>query len=164
MIERIVITLSILAAAAIAGMTWMQFSDNPMDLRRQTLVNDLAMATPESVEYVTNADVSYEALIADAVNKRSLWRELIPPPPPPKKAPKKVIPPDFVRMLNGVVPSLREHIGLRVKIKTPKNPRGAYFQVGDIINKCVILRISEVDVLFGYTKDEIEYNYSISRK
>ena len=167
--ERLFAAISAVAAIALIGTMGLRFGSNPMNERRLTLENDLARISTKEVAFETTPNYDFESLQQTIRKKPKLWMELVPPPPPPPPTPKKIVqvpPPDLANMLQGVSPTrqqLRKKGQVMVLIKTPKNPRGNYHSVGDVIQGVTISKIDKTSVVFSLSRNGKTYTHSLPR-
>lgn len=164
--ERLFAAISAVAAIALIGTMGLRFGSNPMDDRRHALENDLAKISTKEVAFETTPNYDFESLQGTIRKKPKLWMELVSPPPPPPKKIVQVPPPDLANMLQGVSPTrqqLRKKGQLMVLIKTPKNPRGSYHSVGDVIQGVTISKIDKTSVVFSMSRNGKTYTHSLPR-
>lgn len=167
--ERLFAAVSAVAAIALIGVMGLRFGSNPMDERAHALENDLAKISTKEVTFDTTPNYDFESLQRTIRKKPKLWMELVPPPPPPPPKKKKIVqvpPPDLANMLQGVSPTrqqLRKKGQLMVLIKTPKDPRGHYHSVGDVIQGLTILKIEKTSVVFSMSRNGRTYTHSLRR-
>ena len=156
--------LFVFLSLGLVGWTVLNGVRDPMESRRQRLEARLMEVAPDPDAYTAPiaAEVapSYESIHENT----ALWRELIVAPPAP---PRRVIPPNIKKKLEGVVPT-RSSIGsgdtLKVLIKSTDNPRGAFKGVGEKVNGVNILKIDKRSVLFGLNHQGKSYKYTIARR
>ncbi len=146
-IDRLVYLAGGLAVAAIAAFAALNFVTDPLEDRRTELQRRLddSMFQPRAEVGDGRAYVAWRG----AVEARpALWQELVEPPPPPPPPPPKPEPcPDLQQMLQGVE-ATRQQIGSAVKLITPDNPRGEFFEVGDTVNGVTLEAVSRQRVTF----------------
>ena len=164
--ERLFAAISAVAAIALIGVMGLRFGSNPMDERAHALENDLAKISMKEVIFETTPNYDFESLQKTIRKKPKLWMELVRPPPPPPKKIVKVPPPDLANMLLGVTPTrqqLKKKGQLMVLIKTPKDPRGNYHSVGDVIQGVTISKIDKTSVVFSMSRNGRTYTHSLRR-
>lgn len=138
----------------------MNFLFDPTEVRRQNLSRDL-QSVPPSSRLSDSSNVDIDEWGQKIIDKKDLWKPLVPPPPPPPPpppAPPKR--PDVAQMLQGVKAS-RQQIGQKIKIFTPEEPRGVLVGVGDTVKGCKVQSFDRSTVTFVYFwqegKEEIPY-------
>ena len=166
--ERIAAGICGVVALGAAALFVLNLVNNPLDDRRAAHAEDLESIVPFDTDYSISGAGDYDLLRASISNKRAIWNELIEPPPPPAPVVQKIPPPDFVKLLKGVVPSKRKQMkdGVVVKIRFAypgAGRRGKMHEVGDVIQNCKILAFNETTITFGYDQGGKQYTYDLPK-
>lgn len=158
--ERTLIAAGGATLAAIIAFTGTLVAWNPVDARTKRMDRELAKIRPMSVDF-PKPNWDFDAWHESIVGKETLWKEIVAPPPPPP--PKPPDPPDPKEILQGVE-CTRMQIGDKAKIKTPDNPKGSMYKVGDTIKGVSIKEINRKYVLFSLMYEGKELTLMMDRQ
>ncbi len=148
--QRILILISLLMVLPAAFLMVYQFTNDPLQGRRQLLAEEL-QRIPHNVEFPAPADWPFETWNDNILSKSALFSALVPmpepPPPPPPEPPK---PPNLCEKLKGVTPT-RQQIGKKkIKMITPESPKGAFMSPGDSVAGCKLADFDKQGATFTF--------------
>ena len=158
-LQQITIALSVLIAARIV----LGFVANPMEGVRADLNRELAQVPAGMGGGGAHND--FAALQNTLAARPTLWRELIPAPEAPKEDPVAAPgpkPPDLAALLKDISVG-RGQIGeSKIRLHTPKAPKGEWVAVGTVINGCTLASFTSEKVTFTYPWKEGARELSIA--
>ncbi|HEO71649.1 MAG TPA: hypothetical protein ENN80_10330 [Candidatus Hydrogenedentes bacterium] len=142
--ERVLFILVLLAIGALGALIVLNAIQQPIKKEQAWLDEELARIRPTQVLF-PKPDWDFHAWHQAIAGKAALWKEIVPPPPPKPKPPPK--PPNIEEKLVGVE-ATRQQVGDKARIRTPDNPRGDFYGVGDTINGLRIKEVTKYQVVF----------------
>ncbi len=143
--QRLLFGAGILIFVINCGILVYMIVEEPVKKRHKWVEEELAKIETMEVEF-ERPNYEFEQWHHDIVGKPKLWTYIVPPPPPPPKPPPK--PPNIWDTLKDVQVT-RQQIGDKVKIITPKDPRGSFYGVGETVMGLEIIEITRKDVTFA---------------
>lgn len=157
---RIATVIGVVVLVGLVACIGYMFWANPVNEKRERLAQELATIEPVEVEFEKTA-WDYEGWQDAIAAKPALWTELVPPPPPPPPRPEP--PPNLEAMIRGVK-ALRAGIGKKAKIVTPKDPKGSFMGVGDVVGGLTIKDVTKTSVILGLTWKDQELTTTLPRE
>jgi len=125
----------------------MNLVSDPLGHVREDLAQSLA-EVPANAPLHGGGGIDFARIQQDITAVPTLWRPVIAPaaPPPPTRAT-----PDLAEMLAEVRVG-REQIGTaKIKVFTPEAPRGAWIEIGDMVNGCTLASFTRDEAVFAHT-------------
>lgn len=145
-------------AVALMGML-LSIVRSPIAEQETALNARLESMQPRPIAYRTTPGLAADKLVASITAKPALWKALVEAPPPPKQIP------NLAQLLQGVTVTrdrMKTPDGAKVRIRTPKDPRGDWFGVGDVaVNGLTIKSVTSDAVVFTLTKDGTTYEHTV---
>ncbi|MBN2309535.1 MAG: hypothetical protein JXR94_11220 [Candidatus Hydrogenedentes bacterium] len=134
---------------------------SPVEARHAAFEDLLAGNAPSAPHIRVTPDLEYADVHRAISAQPKLWMPLVEAPPPEKQAP------DMAKLLQGVEVT-RDKMGsgetLKVRIRAGKDDRrGQWMGKGDKLKGMVIKAITDDAVVFGLTKDGVEYTHPLPR-
>ncbi|MBI1318017.1 MAG: hypothetical protein GC168_03575 [Candidatus Hydrogenedens sp.] len=149
MLDRTTLLLCAAIVVPMAGVMAYNAAVDPLAERRVWLAEQVGML--ETLRPPPSLGGSEISEWQTAMQSRpNAWDAITTPPPPVKEAPpppKEC--PDVKAMLEGVNPG-RAQIGKKIRIATPDNERGDWYEVGDVVKGCKIESFDRDVVTFTF--------------